>query len=534
MTTRRPTPTSHPARPPRFAPPLRGASFFIGVVAFLVYLSMTPAASGDKDGSEFTLVLATLGAAHPTGYALYTIVGHGFVRLAHTLGASWPLAANAFSGLGGAVAVGLLHSLADWLLRRIGVTARSAALLASLPAIAFGMNPIWTMETTLAEVNSWHVAWVMALTLFAATELAARTQDNARVHATRTAAIGGLLLGVGLTHHLTSVWFSIPFGLAVFASLKQRTALTPRAIAAGIGAFALALSTVGYVFWRASHPALMQWPVLGPATAWDHVLGAQYRGYLGHFAPSQVQQRFLRADVYPWLVPALLALLALALRGTSAIPRAWRFAAAAAALIQTVYVFSYGVPDPSPYFLPVLALGLAAVPAALAQSMPLLRRHGAWLAGIAAVVLLLTSVTWMRLGRERASTYERFDELVHQMWMSVPFEEGFVIWGDDMVHRLTEYQLLRGEKPRVIALNPAQLTYPGPHDAFIARHGFDPLEDLPPLPPPVDDPSTRALYEAIAERINRASPLPLVVFDPAGRSVRMLRKVAVSDSTTNH
>ena len=86
MTTRRPTPTARATRVSRIAPPLRGASFTIGVIAFLVYLAMTPAASGDKDGSEFTVVLATLGAAHPTGYALYTIVGHGFVRLAHALG----------------------------------------------------------------------------------------------------------------------------------------------------------------------------------------------------------------------------------------------------------------------------------------------------------------------------------------------------------------------------------------------------------------------------------------------------------------
>lgn len=534
MTTRRPTSVSRPARAARIAPPLRGASFAIGVIAFLVYLSMTPSASGDKDGSEFTLVLATLGAAHPTGYALYTMVGHVFVRLAHALGASWPFAANAFSGLGGAVAIALLHALAAWLLRRTGVTARSAALLAALPTVAFGMNPMWTMETTLAEVNSWHVAWVMGLALFAADTIATPIRDDSAMRPTRTAAIGGLLLGVGLTHHLTSMWFSLPFGLAVLGSLHRRGALSPRALAAGVGAFSLALSTAGYVFWRASHPALMQWPVLDPSTAWDHVLGAQYRGYLGHFAPSEVQQRFLLAHVYPWLAPALLALGALAAQRASAVPRAWINAAAIGGTLQTLYVFSYGVPDPSPYFLPVLALGLAVLPTALAQAVPHTRRHGAWLAGLAATVLLIASVAWMRIGRERASTYDRFDDLVHRMWTSVPFEDGFVIWGDDMVHRLSEYQLLRGEKPRVVALNPAQLTYPGPHAAFVARHGFDPLEDLPPLPPPVDELSTRALYEAIAERINRASPLPLVIFDPAGPSVRMLRKAVASDSTTSH
>ena len=115
---------------------------------------------------------------------------------------------------------------------------------------------------------------------------------------------------------------------------------------------------------------------------------------------------------------------------------------------------------------------------------------------------------------------------MHRMWTSVPFEEGFVIFGDDMVHRLWEYQLLRDEKPRVIALNPALLIYPRVHAAFLARHGFDPLAGLPPLPPAVDEASTHALFEAITRRINYASPLPVVVFDRTGPSSRLLKKYA--------
>ncbi len=530
MRPRRPSVPARTPRPPRATASLRGASLLTGALAFLAYLSLTPAASGDKDGSEFTLVLATLGAAHPTGYALYTLLGHAFVVSAHALGASWPFAANAFSGAGGAVAIALLHALSARLLRGAGVGARSAAAVALLPTLAFGMNPIWTMETTLAEVNSWHVAWVVGLAGFVLWSVDALARPETAVPPRRIAAAGGLLVGVGLAHHLSSVFVSLPLGVALLIALARRRALRPSVIAMGLGGCALALSSIAYVFWRAAHPALMQWPVLSPETAWEHVLGAQYRGYLGHFDPSEVQRRFLSAYVYPWLGPSLWVLLTLPLLRPRSAPRLWSIAVATSALLQTAYSFTYGVPDPSPYFLPLLALGLALAPAWLAERFPVVRRQALWFTVPAAMALTVLSLGWARLGAERASTYERFDGLVQRMWVSVPFEEGFVIWGDDMVHRLREYQLLRGEKPRVIVLNPAQLTYPGPHAAFLARHGFDPLAELPPLPPPVDESSTRALFDAIATRINTASPLPVVVFDPAGPSVRLLRKPDSSEA----
>ena len=510
----------------RIAAPVPGASLGIGTLALLAYLAMTPAASGDKDGSEFTLVLATLGAAHPTGYPLYTLAGHAFVRLAHALGASWPFAANAFSALGGAVAVGLLHALSSRLLRSAGVGARPAAAVATLPAVAFGMNPVWTLEATLAEVYSWHVVWLLGVALLAHRAAEVLVSAEKPVAALRIAALGGLLGGVGLANHLTSVLISFPLGAALLLAVARRGALSAGVLAVGLGAFALGLSSVAYVFWRAWHPALVQWPMLAPETVWQHLLGAQYRGYVGRFAPSELQRRLISAHVYPWLAPVLLGLLSAPFTGSRAAPRDWRIAVAVATMLLTAYVFSYGTPDPSPYFLPVLSLGLAVLPAWLVEAVPAARRHGAWIAGIAAVALAVASITWGRIGRERAATYEQFDELVHRMWISVPFDEGFVIWGDDMVHRLWEYQLLRGERPGLIALSPAQLTYPRSHAAFVARHGFDPLAELPPLPPGVNDSSNRALFEAIAARINTASPLPVVLFDPAGPSVRLMQKPA--------
>lgn len=512
------------SRPSPVAPALPAASWGAGALAFAVYLALTSHASGDKDGSEFTLVLATLGTAHPTGYPLYTLAGHGFVLLLHALGASWPYAANAFSAVGGAVAIGLMHALAATLARFVGVGSRPAAAVALLPVLAFALNPAWTMECTIAEVNSWQVAWVIGLVLFTLTTASALGSRDTPANERRSAALMGLLVGIGLAHHLTSVWFSVPMVVALGAALAARKRLVRGNIVAGAIGVTFGLSSLGYLAWRAAHPAAVHWPMLTPDTLWDHILGAQYRGYLGHFAPSELQRQLLGAHVYPWLVPALIAVVTFAFLGRSNVPRPWRVGVAAAAVMQTVYVFRYGVPDPSPYFLPVLGVGLATLPGLMADRLPALRRIGVPIGLAVGAMLLVPCTGWMRRAHERSRAFERFDERVHAQWLSVPFEEGFVIWGDDLVHRLTEYQLLRGEKSRVIALNPAQLTYPGPQAAFVARHGFDPLADLPPLPELVNDDAIRALYDAITERINRASALPVAVLDPRLEQVRVLAK----------
>src|SRR5204863_5781393 len=122
------------------------------LVALTIYLMHAPPVAGDKDSAEFTLVLALRGVSHPTGYPLYTLIGHGFVTALHALGASWAFAANAWSASGGAVAVGLMVRLAGALAPR----SRMAWVVALLPALAFAFDPVWTVETELAEVNSWH------------------------------------------------------------------------------------------------------------------------------------------------------------------------------------------------------------------------------------------------------------------------------------------------------------------------------------------------------------------------------------------
>jgi hypothetical protein len=379
-----------PRAPAAPAPAPSWASLAVGAVLLAVYVAWAPPVSGDKDSSEFTVVLATLGLAHPTGYALYTLLGHAFVVALHACGAGWAWAANAWSALGGAVALGLWHAFGARLLRRECVPPAAAASLALLPAAAFGLNPAWAAEATLAEVNSWHLAWVAGACLFALATLEALPARRAEAAwVARRAAVWGLLVGLGLSHHATSLLVALPLSVALLAAAWPARA---RSLAPGALAVVPLAAAWGYVWFRSLHPAAVQWGSLGPGLheTWNHVTAAGYRHYLGGFRPSPEQRALLASGVYPWLGPGLLAV-ALWPFAKSGAPRGTRLALAATATLQMAYVLGYGVPDPSSYFVPALALGLFVLPAALAALAPV--RRLAWpLAATAALGLAVA--TW--------------------------------------------------------------------------------------------------------------------------------------------
>ncbi|HSQ59245.1 MAG TPA: DUF2723 domain-containing protein, partial [Acidobacteriota bacterium] len=183
-------------------------------------LLLAPRGYAEGDGSELTLTLATAAVPHPTGYPLYTLAGHLFVRLAHALGLAWPAAANAWSAAGGAVAAFFLARLGAALAAvPRGAAGRAGALPApsALPALRLLLalaplaillaQPIWSLAATQAEVSSWHAAWVAAAA-WAAWRLASRPRATSR------AALGwGAIVGAGLAHHATSVLVSLPLTL---------------------------------------------------------------------------------------------------------------------------------------------------------------------------------------------------------------------------------------------------------------------------------------------------------------------------------
>ena len=534
----------------------RHRSVLAGLLALLVYVALCPPVPGMGDSSEFDLVLATNGVAHPTGYPLYTLFGHLFCVVLHALGAPWPLAANLLSALGAAVAVGFLYALGVELVAtwepgpprasaapaRAGASRRlpartayaAAAIVAtSVPVLLFAFQPVLMDEAVVAEVNSWSVAWTCA-TAFAFVRLfaliAGAGPTGARLG--RAAALWGLLCGSGLAHHLTSVLVSVPLSGALLVALARRRWLAPGLLVVAVAAALLPLSSYGVIAWRAWHPARFQWPLLEPgaASVLAHVTGAQYRHFLGHFAPAASERESILRVVVPFVVPGLVFLAWGVARSKVGPWRiAWSGLLAAAGLV-TAFAFSYGVPDPAPYFLPAMALAAAAaVPPAVALCRS--RRGGGMLRaaalGLAALALI---VPWVGAGVRSREGCVAAESMIRSMWSAVPADSAIVFWPDDRFVRLQEYQLLGGEKPGVYVLMPDMLLERRTRADFVARFGIDPAEglavpDAPPRDPGSRNPALPSLNALVAS-VNDRVRVPVIIFDPAVPVVRQLRKPA--------
>jgi len=523
-------------------------SLAIALFALVVYLIQCAPVSGDKDSAEFTLVLALNSVAHPTGYPLFVLLGHVFVRFVHALGATWAYAGNAWAALGGGVAIYCLHRLAAALPpAATRLDRRARFLLALLPVVLFAFNPVWTYETTLAEVYSWHIAWALGTSLYFVRlmrALSAGQAPTARQLYGR-AALWGLLCGVGGAHHATSIFVAAPLSIAILVVLATRRRLGARLVATVLAATCVPLLSYGIIPWRATHPAVYQWPTLAPGFAGllAHMSGSVYQRMLGRFAPSPQQAGFLVAYVYPFLFPGLLLTLLNAVRSRAPGERVLQWGLAGAALLGTAYAFNYGAADPSSYFLQPMTLGLVAITPLLGPLVTgsrAARRVALACAVLFAVAGLVLSVPWLRIGQQRAGLWVAFDRQVHQMWMAIQADSAIVFWSDDLHTKLLEYQFLRGEKPGLTVVHGLTLYQESVRNAFIRRHTFDPVAGIRLSPNPQNTPAAqeagyREAIGAAESNVNRLTHLPVIHFDatPARPSLRLLLKPGADSSAAS-
>ncbi len=545
--TRRPDPRSGPRRTPPGSRGLEAAtrdglgspggvpwSWSVALAAALLgsYLLLAPHVSGDKDASEFALVLATGGALHPTGYPLFTLLGHASVALLHRAGAGFPFAANAWAACGGGVAMLLFHRLALRLLpARDDLSRRERFLLAALPVVVLGFNPVWMVESTVVEVHSWQLAWGCGTALFAAGLIDALGGGGRRLTRLPLRMVAwGLLCGLGGAHHFTAVFLAGGMTLALGWSLAKARLFRAWVPLVWLAAGVVPLLSYGYVAYRAVHPGGGEvWPMLEPGLGGflAHVTARAYRAYLGHWAPDETQLAWLLRYVYPLLWPGL-ALFGFQWWRSRGARRRLMTGLLVAAGAQVVFVHHYGVPDPNPYLLPPLAvagLSLVRPGADLAARLRRTRFGVALATTVAAVALALFVVSGATLMAGRSREFVRLDEQYHAMWESIPHERAIVLWPADGIARLREYQVFRGEKRGIDLYNTAALVGRAQRSGFRKQYGFDPLAlvDRPHLAEPLrqefvigrqtspmDAHGFTLIHQCIAERAG----IPVVAFDP--------------------
>lgn len=280
------------------------------------------------DGAELITAACTLGVPHPPGYPTYVLLG----RLLCALPLE-PVARtfHLFSAVMAAASAGLVSALA-----RYRVAPERYRPLGALAAGLFfaWLLPVW-QQAVVAEIYTLNLALLAAF-------LWALLGD-------RPAWLSGLLLGLSLTTHLTSV-FLMP--LALYHLPRRQWATFGGGCALGLAPFLL-LPLLA----RSDSPVLWGEPAT-PSGWWWLVSARLYRPNLFALPLARRGPRLLEWSRH--LLPQIALALPLVLLASEARPTERRrppgLAFLPSLLLYGLYAFTYNTDDSLVYLLPALLL----------------------------------------------------------------------------------------------------------------------------------------------------------------------------------
>lgn len=271
------------------------------LASFIVYLmTLAPTVSGE-DGGELVAAAYSLGIPHPTGYPLWTMLAHAFIKLIPFGEVAWRVNLMSAFWASGTVALVVLT------LRALQV-GRLAAGLAGL-ILAFSRE-FWE-QSVIAEVytlNAFFVVLCIYLLL-----------DWTRTRSKLTLYLFALIYSLSLSNHSTMYLLGPVFLVYIFAVdkplLKQ-----PKVLATCLGLFALGLLVHLYLPIRSMANPAMDWgnPET-PQNFWNVFTRAQYSSMmtdersLGLFGQQLLEFfKFYLWEFTPWvlllIVPGLIRL----------------------------------------------------------------------------------------------------------------------------------------------------------------------------------------------------------------------------------
>ncbi len=471
----------------RYLAPMRSwrwlGILFIWLALVPLYLLTMPHVAGRADTFEFQVVIPQLGIAHPTGYPLYILLGRLFAALPFG-SIAWRinLASAVFAAL--AAAFLFLAGRRFW----------KEPLAALLAAVLFGLAPTLWSQAIVAEVYALHalfvaaILWLMAgmLAHGAGAESCTTPVFNWPVHSgwQRPVWLLALLVGLGLTNHLTSI-IMIPAALLTVWLAYGRCLRSQGWKENGLlllkSGLAFLLPLLLYAYLPLRWQALQNEP-MGWARFVDWVIGGRFQGalqltaWLNDMTRYEIVWRLLLAE-WGWF-SLLLALIGM----IYAANRSWRVLLVLL-LICSGYIFyalNYHVPDLAVFLIPAHAIialfwgaGLAAVLAGIAV---LLDRQGwpAWRLPLsAALTLLLVLPALMRTVQNWPDTAFQ-NQVALQAWgqgvLSMPLVPDAAILADsEKIAPLYYLQQAEGYRPDLdIMVLPDEAAYRAELDARVA------------------------------------------------------------------
>lgn len=340
-----------------------GASFVVYAVTAARHLCW-------GDSAELVAAAHTLGIAHPPGYPLYTLLGAAAVRV--PLGAPF-FRMSLMSAVFGAAAAGVV-ALLVWVIsgfisqRRdlLALIARSAGTV--LAGAAFAVSPTLWSQATVPEVYTLSCFLVFSALLALVIWLSGGTPAGGGGEDTREERppflrgdrplyLAGLLLGLGLAHHLTAALLVPSFLLCVFARARRRSVGKAIAVTAGVALACLSLYL--YLPLRASQDPAIVWTQADTLDGFlYHVTAAQYASRL--FAAPGVEvahnAKQFAAALPSQTVPIVLALAAAGLLALWRRSKIVFGVLVLEAILVFLHAINYRIPDLESYYVPVYGI----------------------------------------------------------------------------------------------------------------------------------------------------------------------------------
>ena len=245
-----------------------GAAAIVGLVSFVVYFRTLAPSIVWGDSPELTTAAFCAGVPHPTGYPLYMLLAHAFLRCCPFGTIAYCM--NLLTALSAALAVALLYPLSLRVSR-----SRCAALVTSL-LFAFSLT-FWS-QAVIAEVYAFQM---LCTTAVLGCVLAWDRRGERRWLYT-----SAFVYGLCCTHHGMSALL-LP-GLLFLALTSRHRPQFLRELPRTLPLFLLPLGLYLYLPFAALRNPPANW---GDPYTWpnfiDHVTGQQYRYHMFHMTSAR-------------------------------------------------------------------------------------------------------------------------------------------------------------------------------------------------------------------------------------------------------